>query len=107
MPSQQTGFLEKIGYSGPMLVTHLLTTFTIAGGLIVWGMGITSRVSVIESRQDDLMSRIVVILENQRIIDARQDAAMAETRQIIREDVRDINIKLDNVLRMMTTERSQ
>jgi hypothetical protein len=106
MAENQGSFISRIHIDPTISMTHILTTISLTAGLILWGMGITQRLAVMESRQQDTTTRIVTILENQRLIDARQDAEMTEMRRMIRDDIRDINVKLDNLLRSQTAQRS-
>jgi hypothetical protein len=106
MSETQGSFISRIHIDPTISMTHILTTISLTAGLILWGMGITQRLAVIESRQQDTTTRIVSILENQRLIDARQDAEMVEMRRVMRDDLRDINVKLDNLLRSQVLSRS-
>lgn len=107
MPEDKQSFLSKLHVDPTIHVGHLLTTLSMVACIVVWGMNVNQRVALLEARQEDTVSRIVVILEHQRDIDARQDAVLGETRQIIREDMRDINVKLDNLIRVYSQRRAE
>lgn len=106
MPEAEQSFLSKLHFDPTIHVGHLLTTLSMVACIVVWGMNVNQRVALLEARQEDTVARIVTILEHQRNVDARQDAILGETRQIIREDMRDINVKLDNLIRVYSQRRA-
>jgi hypothetical protein len=72
-------------------IGHILTTVIIVAGALGAYMTTSERLAVLESKQDNINTRIVGILENQSLIDVRQDNQIEQVRQETREDYQIIN----------------
>jgi len=80
-------------------VSHILSTLFLFGALVSAYSTMSSRLAILESQQINFNERIVAILENQRTTDVRQDSEINETKRLIREDVREISTKIDQLIR--------
>lgn len=77
---------------------HIITTLALLMTLIGGYTSISERIAVIENQQASFNARIVSMLESQRSIDSKQDGELLEIKRQTREDLRDINRKLDNLI---------
>lgn len=68
-------------------ITHIVTTVTISASVMIWAMKMDTRVSVLE------MQAI-----HQTETDHRQDKDVQDRMQLVRDDLRDINHKLDRLV---------
>lgn len=68
-------------------ITHLFTTIAAVSCLVVVGSKFDTRLTVLESS-----------LEHQKITNLQQEAVTASIRKDVREDLRDINSKLDRLI---------
>jgi len=76
-------------------LTHIISTVTMFLMIVSAYATMSERLAVLENQQAGFNQRIIEILGGQRITDVRQDAEIAETKRLIREDLREINHKLD------------
>lgn len=67
------------------------------GGLAAF-YGVAERLSVLESQFAELSARVVRVLEAQQRVDQSQDASLTQFRSEMRQDVRDIQSKLDRLI---------
>lgn len=72
-------------------ITHMITTASAIAALVGFGMNLNNRLSLIEQA----MSNINI---QQKLTDERQDTTVTELRRQTREDMRNINDKLDRIL---------
>jgi hypothetical protein len=80
-------------------LTHIISTVTMFLMIVSAYATMSERLAVLENQQAGFNQRIIEILGGQRITDVRQDAEIAETKKLIREDLREINHKLDALRR--------
>jgi hypothetical protein len=78
---------KKIRFDGTINLGHIISAITVLMGIMAgWAM----------------MDKRVVVLEEARLmqaqIDKRQDETLSDMRRMMREDMRDVNNKLDRLL---------
>lgn len=78
-------------------ISHLLSTVFLFVALAGSWATVTGRVSVVETKQAEVNSRIVDILANQNRTDHRQDDAINSLGTEINENYRAIDGKLDSL----------
>jgi hypothetical protein len=76
-------------------LTHIISTATMFLMVVSAYATMSERLAVLENQQNVFNQRIIEVLGTQRITDVRQDSEIAETKRLIREDLREINHKLD------------
>ena len=79
-----------------MSVGHILTTLMILGALAVQYAQFSSRLAVLESGMLSQGQVVNQLLDNQRRVDARQDAEMMDMRREIRDSYSQILSLLRN-----------
>jgi hypothetical protein len=99
MPNQDGGILHKLHINPTIGIGHILTTIGLMMMIVTGYQSFSERLAVLESSQQFIQERILVILENQKSTDIRQDAELLEIKRQMREDYRDINQKLDQLIR--------
>lgn len=87
---------------GVGLATIIAAVLFFLGGVTAW-YSTVERVASLELKYGDLNSRVVDLLERQFDTDARQDATQASFRLEMRQDTREINVKVDKVLELLIT----
>lgn len=90
-PERRSPSLLNQGVSIADLVaigTSIITALGIGGPLLIWGGKMDARMSNLETSHDKAET-------TQRLTDARQDASAEVIKREFREEVRDINKKLD------------
>ena len=92
--NQKDWHLEK-GVS----LSHILTTVSMLLLVAAGYMSFSERLAVMENQQKTANERIIEILASQRLTDVRQDHERSEIRALIREDLQEINRKLDAVIK--------
>jgi len=78
-------------------LSHLLTTAAMFLMLIGGYARMSERLAILENQQGVFNQRIIDVLAGQYGTDSRQDAERAEIRRLIREDLQEINQKLDSI----------
>lgn len=68
-------------------IGHLITTLTIAASIFIWAMKMETRISLLEQSA-----------VRQVEIDRRQDDTQKESVTVMRDQLRDINSKLDRII---------
>jgi hypothetical protein len=94
-----SGVLHKLHINPTVGVGHILTTLALLATIIGGYQSFSERLAVLESSQQFSQERILTILETQKNTDIRQDAEILEIKRQMREDYRDINNKLDQLIR--------
>lgn len=67
-------------------ITHLITTFTIAAGVLGWANTIDKRITLVEAE-----------MQHQRQTDDRQDAVMRESIAMIRDSLREMKETMNRI----------
>lgn len=67
-------------------ITHLITTFTIAAGVLAWANTIDKRITLVEAE-----------MQHQRATDERQDAVMRESIAMIRDTLREMKETMNRI----------
>lgn len=79
---KQNWHLEKT-----VSISHILTTIAALSTVLVMGSKFDTRLSLVEQ-----------LVSSQRSVDSRQDSEASASREIVRQQLRDINAKLDRLI---------
>lgn len=79
-------------------LSHILSTVALLLGAVAGYVSFSNRLAVLESQFLELNVRVVRVLESQARVDSSQDAALHQFRAEMREDVREIQSKLDRLI---------
>lgn len=78
-------------------LTHIISTVVLAGSLFGAYNSLTNRLTVLEAASSQYNGAIIQLLNNQALVDKRQDATIDRITQQQREDQRDILAKLERM----------
>jgi len=95
---QDGGALHRFHINPTIGISHILATISLMAMIIGGYQSFSERLAVLESGQQFSQERILAILETQKSTDIRQDAELLEIKRQVREDFRDINQKLDQLI---------
>lgn len=79
-------------------ISHLLTTIGLVVGAVWAFADLSTRLAVLENQFTQINQRVIAILEGQRLTDSAQDIELQQFRVEMRQDVRDIQQKLDRLI---------
>lgn len=77
---------------------HLVSTAMLVLSLLGGGATVLNRISTLEVQQNNINSKLTSLLEAQARRDASQDAEIRRISEETREDLKDINKKLDRLI---------
>lgn len=78
-------------------LAHILSSLGIGITLVIGYGSLTARLAVLESQQSQFNGAIIQLLNNQAIVDKRQDEAISGMSQRQREDLREILARMDRM----------
>ena len=81
-------------------VGHLITTLTIAASCLVYVLRSEQAIAARFAHQEQRIALLEKEYLNQRERDQRQDEAAAADRMLVRESLRELNVKLDRLLEL-------